>query len=53
MFVARCEEYAAQIEELNKDKHGAEDEKKTLNQRRIAQTKTFKKCLSSRQVWFL
>merc|ERR550532_209960 len=32
MFVARCEEYAAQIEELNKDKHGAEDEKKTLNQ---------------------
>ena len=32
MFVARCEEYATQIEELNKDKHGAEDEKKTLNQ---------------------
>ena len=24
MFVARCEEYAAQIEELNKDKHGKE-----------------------------
>ena len=32
MFVARCEEYATQIEELNKEKHGAEDEKKTLNQ---------------------
>ena len=32
MFVARCEEYATQIEELNQEKHGAEDEKKTLNQ---------------------
>ena len=32
MFVARCEEYATQIEELNMEKHGAEDEKKTLNQ---------------------
>ena len=32
MFVARCEEYATQIEELNMEKAGAEDEKKTLNQ---------------------
>jgi protein bicaudal D len=32
MFVARCEEYATEIEELNKQKHGQEDEKKTLNQ---------------------
>ena len=32
MFVARCEEYATQVEELNRQVHGAEDEKKTLNQ---------------------
>ena len=32
MFVARCEEYATQCEELNRQVHGAEDEKKTLNQ---------------------
>jgi len=32
MFVARCEEYATQVEELNRNLHGAEDEKKTLNQ---------------------
>jgi len=32
MFVARCEEYATQVEELNRNLHAAEDEKKTLNQ---------------------
>ena len=28
----RCEEYATQVEELNRNLHAAEDEKKTLNQ---------------------
>ena len=32
MFVARCEEYATQVEELNRNLHAAEDEKKTVNQ---------------------
>ena len=32
MFVARCEEYAKQVEELDRQAHGHDDEKKTLNQ---------------------
>ncbi|XP_040583386.1 protein bicaudal D [Lepeophtheirus salmonis] len=32
MFAARCEEYATQIDELNRQYASAEDEKKTLNQ---------------------
>merc|ERR1719192_2592347 len=32
MFAARCEEYSTQVDELQRQLSGAEDEKKTLNQ---------------------
>merc|ERR1711994_1084112 len=32
MFAARCEEYSTQVDELQRQLGGAEDEKKTLNQ---------------------
>lgn len=32
MFAARCEEYSTQVDELQRQVSGAEDEKKTLNQ---------------------
>merc|ERR1719492_726543 len=32
MFAARCEEYSTQVDELQRNLGGAEDEKKTLNQ---------------------
>merc|ERR1712095_152278 len=32
MFAARCEEYATQVEELNRQLGSADEERKTLNQ---------------------
>jgi protein bicaudal D len=32
MFVARCEEYVTQVDELQRQLNAAEEEKKTLNQ---------------------
>ena len=32
MFAARCEEYATQVEELNRQLQSADEERKTLNQ---------------------